>query len=566
MDARQHILEQLVKKAGSGVKLEDIVESPVADYGSPVAFKLAKSRGENPVKIAVELAASIQPTSLIARVEAVNGYVNFHLDRAEYTRQFLGEFKGADYGRGSKKERIILEHTSVNPTGPVHVGRLRNSIIGDSLRRILVYAGYDVETHYYVNDIGRQIAIIALGIEEGIMPSSEVESEYPKYMGKKDFQMFAVYVPSFARFEEDGDFKARVQELIRRAESGDSSSLEKITNAAKDCLEGQLESYSRMGISFNVFDYESDSIRDGSAFKVIGLAKASEHWVEEDFGSGLDLSSFGVEKKSGISVLARSDGTTVYLTRDLAYHLAKEKIAGPKGRIINVLGEDHKLEFRELKAILEGILGFTGRLEPVHYSFVSFEGEKFSTRKGRIASIDVLLDEAVEKALQEVRKREIADESIAPLVGVGAVKFHIVKTQPNKQITFRWGEALDFEGETAPYIQYAHARSCRMLEKAGEYDRENYSIDIEVDEEWALVKRLSSFPESVEKSAVELRPDVLATYLLALTSEYGRFYMKCPVLDSADDVKSRRLLLVESVRDVVKAGLGLLGIDAPERM
>jgi arginyl-tRNA synthetase len=571
MDVKQHIIELISRSSGAITTQEDVADSisdsPVADYGSTLPFKLAKKQNKNPVRLAEEIAGKIQSTKLIEKIQAVNGYVNFWLNRSEYTKKFLKEIseRGKQYGGGQRKGRIILEHTSVNPTGPVHVGRLRNTIIGDSLRRILEYTGYDVETHYYVNDIGKQIAVIGAGRRQ-VEPSKEVGKEYGKYMPRKDYQLFSIYVPAYNKFEEDDEFKNRVQKLIQDAETGDKKALEKITAVARECLEGQKETFKRLDVRFDAFDYESKSITDGSAFKILEKARKSDYWRTADFGSGLDLSSFSIEKKSGLSVLIRGDGTTVYLTRDLAYHLKKEKLAGSKGILINVLGEDHKLEFAELKTILERILEFKADLKAVHYSFVSFEGEKFSTRKGKIASVDVLLDEAVEKALVEVRKRKIADESIAGMVGTGAVKFHIIKTHPNKQMMFNWSEALDFEGETAPYIQYAHARSCRILEKAGEWKPDDYSTTPENEEEWQLIRKLASFPEALEKSVDELRPDVVANYLLELTAAYGRFYMKCPVLDSGEKVRTRRLLLVKATRDIVKTGLSLLGIQAPERM
>jgi arginyl-tRNA synthetase len=201
---------------------------------------------------------------------------------------------------------------------------------------------------------------------------------------------------------------------------------------------------------------------------------------------------------------------------------------------------------------------------------VNFEGEKFSTRKGRIAAVEALLDEAEEKAREEIEKRKIADQTIAPAIGIGAIKFSLVKIAPNKPITFRWSEALNFEGESAPYIQYAHARSCRILEKSkvkvegvkvGEVD-----CVLENDEEKLLVKTLSEFPETVENAVKNLRPDIIAQYMLKLTSAYGGFYMKCPVLDSEEKIMKRRLLLVDAVKKTIERGLGLIGIQAPERM
>jgi len=560
-DVKRQLLKALEKASGEEPAAEDIKESPVADYGSPIAFKLAGKLKRKPQEIAAGIAAKIKPGGYIRETTAEGGYVNFTLDYGEVARHLLSKTKKPQ----KKSDKIILEHTSVNPTGPVHVGRIRNTVIGDSLRRILQHSGHEVETHYYVNDIGKQIAIIALGLAEDVEPDQKLKERYGRYSGRPDYQTFFAYVEANRRYESEAGFQEKVQGLIQAAESGDDGALKQITSAARRCLDGQMETFGRLGVRFDYFDYESESLRDGGVEQVMRKVRASGNYVKNELGEGLDLRGCGIEKGGGMSVLSRADGTSVYLARDLAYHLKKIKLGD---RVINVLGEDHKLEFRELKTILAGVFGVEKPVDVVHFSFVSFEGVKLSTRRGEIAAVDELLDEAVAKALEEVRRRGLGDEKTAMMVGVGAVKFHIVKTTPNKQITFRWEDALDFEGETAPYVQYAHARSCRILEKSGLNLDSISDVDYEaVDrEEKELTMKLLKFDETVEEAASQLRPDLIATYLVELAGAYGRFYMKCPVLDSAGGVRNRRLLLMRKLRDTVKTGLGLLGIEAPERM
>lgn len=560
--AKNHICKVLGEVTGEEIKSHDIESSPVADYGSSIAFKLAKKRKSSPKDIANDIAKRIKPTSLVERVEATGGYVNFYIDYRKLMEEML---KKPEFGK--KQEKIVLEHTSVNPSGPIHVGRLRNTIIGDSLRRILVFYGYDVETHYYVNDVGKQIAIIAEGFDEGVKPDEASQREYDEYSEKSDFQVFFEYVSSNKKFEEDREFSSRVQERIRNAERGDKKAMQSMSSVARKCLEGQSEIFDKLGVKFDSYDYESDLLKNDSIKEVLDKLKKNSLWMSSDVGSGLDLRQFGLERKTGFTVLVRSDGTTVYLSRDLAYHLKK---ADAGDRLINVLGEDHKMQFKELKVILEKMLDFKKKLEVVHFSFVNFEGTKLSTRRGQIAPVDELIDEAVEKAEYEVKKREIATIDVAQMIGIGAIKFHLIRTSPTKPITFRWEEALSFEGETGPYVQYAHARSCRILEKAGvnaeDIKPESISFELENDEEKMLVRTLTEFSEAVENAVRVLRPDIVANYLIRLTSAYGGFYMKCPVLESSDGVRNRRLMLVDRTRSTIKTGLELLGIGAPERM
>lgn len=571
-EVKKQIIDCIRESTGLELSVEDVTESPVADLASNVAFKLAGGKEKSPKEVAEELARKLKPSDLIARVDAVNGYLNFYLDYSKLAEKVLADAVKEDYGRGeNRNQKIILEHTSINPSGPVHVGRVRNSLIGDSLKRILSYAGYDVETHYFVNDVGKQIAIIALGLEENLPLDSKLELKYKKYaweLGRGDFLIFLSYEAANKKFEKDEEFKEKVQGLIQKAENGDTESLEKITKAADTCLKGQKETYERLGIRFDVFDYESKYIRNGAVKKVLDFLKKTDYWSSSESGTGLDLSSFGLERRQGVSILERSDGTSVYLARDIAYHLEKLERGN---RWINVLGEDHKFEFQELKTILEEIYGVKKEVEVVHYSFVSFEGMELSTRKGLTAPVDQLLDEAVEKAEQEIRERKITSNEIAPQIGYGAVKYHIVKTNPNKPITFRWSDALSFDGEAAPYIQYAHARSCRILEKSGvelgEIDATGLDYIKLNDFEKNLVKELSIYPEAVEKAARDLRPDYITSYLYRLASAYSRFYKECQVLETGDENTERvRLLLVDATRNVIKSGLNLLGIEAPERM
>jgi len=575
LTAKKQIIEVLKDLTGEALGLEDLEYSPHADLSSNVCFKLAKKFRKPPINLAEELALKIRPSGFIGRVEAKAGFLNFFLNFEAFGAHVLEGALRADYGKGlPRKERIVLEHTSVNPSGPVHVGRLRNSIIGDSLRRILSYAGFPVETRYWVNDVGKQIVIIALTLDKDITFSfrgpelDELKERYIQYAGKDDFEIFFEYVLGNRLYETDEKFKEAVEKLIKEAESGDKNQLEKIKKAARICLNGQKQTFDRLGFQFDFYDFESEEIESKRVFKVLEELKKTPYWTtKEDVGSGLDLSSLGIEKRSGLSVLARSDGTTVYLARDISYHLRKLE----RGDIIiNVLGEDHKLEFEELSTILTKILKVSKPVEAVHFSFVSFEGEKLSTRRGKTAPVDRLLDEAVSKAAEEIEKRGIAEKETAPHIGIGAVKYHILKTAPGKPITFRWEEALSFDGDAAPYIQYAHARSARILEKSGlgekKLNAKNPDLSNLHPEEKTLIKALSLFPEKVASSAEGRKPHLLANHLYELASSYSRFYKECQVLVEDEKIRCRRLALVAAAKNTLNIGLNLLGIEAPERM
>ena len=567
MHPKQQIKTLLKKLTGEEAELKP---SPVADFGTPVAFKLAPRHRKSPKLIADELAEKLKqnlPES-VSSVESTNGYLNFYLNYNVFSKSILREVrdKKENFGRSENKNlKIILEHTSVNPSGPVHIGRLRNSLIGDSLARILEFAGFDVETHYYVNDIGKQIAIIAQGFIEEIPPDSKAVERYKKYKDKDDFIVFFEYVSANREFEKNPVFQNKVQALLRSADSGDLEAKNKITGVAEKCLSGQKEIFSKLNINFDCFDFESEYKTD----EVIEFLKNNEYAKIIDGCVALDLESFGLKKKGGGSVLARDDGTSVYLTRDIAYHLEKIKLGE---RIINVLGEDHKFEFMELKTILTEFYKIKKEIDAVHFSFVSFEGEKLSTRSGKTAPVDKLIDDAVLKAGQEIKKRGIAGIDAAGMIGIGAMKYHLIKREPQKPITFRWSEALNFDGETAPYIQYAHARCCRILEKAnfkvGEVAVDelfNDGFELEKEEK-NLIKIISEFEDVVERASGELKPNLIAIYVYEIASQFSKFYKECKVIGTDENVEKRRLLMVDAARQVIKNALLLIGIDAPDRM
>ncbi len=548
-----------------------VERGPHADFACTVAFQLAKRDKKPPATLATELAARITLPDGVARVEAVAGFLNFTLDDAVLLSAFLTEIRnrGERFGAGDENnEKIVLEHTSVNPSGPIHVGRIRNTLIGDSLRRILAFAGFPVETRYYVNDVGKQVAMIAVGGKRASQLSYDADllHQYGRYRDKEDFKTFFTYVAANRAYEEDDSFKQEVHSLLKKAESGDRHALTLLKDTASFCLDGQKKVFERLGVSFDAFDYESAYLEDGSVAEVLARLKASPQATEVQGGFGLDLADYGIEKRGGATILARGDGTSVYTLRDLCYHLDKAR-AGD--RLITVLGEDHKLQFTELSTILAGFLDFTKPLEAVHFSFVSFAGEKLSTRRGHTAPVDALLDEAEEKAKGEIEKRGIGFVDDAAAIGHAAVRYHLLKTNPNKNITFRWADALSFEGDAAPYIQYMHARCASLLAKA-DVDVNALSVAAESillePPERALLMLLAGYPDVVSDAAGERRPDRVCSYLAELAAAYSRFYNECRVLDAEPGARERRLLLVDASRTIFSSGLSLLGIAAPERM
>jgi len=549
------LLRDAIKATGYEADELCLGMSDYADLASSAAFKLGPKYKKPPGRIAEDISRKIRipKKTLIDRVEAKGPYINFYVNREFLNKTILQILKeGERYGSlPEKRQRIILEHTSANPTGPLHVGRGRNPIIGDTLVRILGCAGYDVEAQYYVNDMGKQVAAIVWSYD------NVGRNELPKLKrGKPDHDVVRYYRRATEIIAERPEVEPEIAQILGRYESGDSSVIEKFKRVVNKCIEGQKQTLERLDITFDKYVWESQFVMDGSVNDVLGKLKKTTYIKQDDGASALDLTSFGVEKDF---VLTRFDGTTLYTTRDIAYHLWKFDHADI---VINVLGEDQKLSMEQLNCALK-ILGLRKEPKMVFYSFVSLPEGRMSTRKGVVVDLDDLLDEACERAYIEVQKRrpdlsEKEKRRIAEFVGMGAV-YDIIKVAPEKMMTFKWEEALDFEKQGAPFIQYSHARACGILKKAGP------SL-LTAPEEVELIKKMALLPGTVDSAAQDLKPYIIATYARELAETFNQFYRAVPVLKAEEELRNARLALVDCARIVLANALNLLGVVAPESM
>jgi arginyl-tRNA synthetase len=583
--------------------LVDIQTKPeFGEFSSNLSIQLMKPTGKRQEEIAQEIISRFEKPELVEKIEVLEAggvhYLNFFLDFPSFGNKVLKEVLSSkdDYGKSDhhKGQRLLLEHSSINPTGPINVGRVRNSLIGDTMARLGKAVGFDVETHFYVDDMGKQVATIAWGIENRVSEEysltfdeqgelvlkradgpveNELLKRYEKYADKPDFQVFFTYVPT-TKLLEDETLDSEIDELSEKCESGDEESIGKLKRVVDDVLTGQKQTLERLGITFDSFDYESGFVLDGSAQKAIEDLKKLPQSLELDTGANaIDLSEFGLERRGGGTVFQRPNGTSVYIVRDVAYHRWK---LGQIDRNLIVLGEDHKVEYKELKTILELLGDLKGDrvLDVVHFAFVGMKGRRMSTRKGVIVSVDELIDEGIERAEEEVRKRneELDDEKVAEIaeqVAIGAIKYHMLKVQPMKPLTFSWEDALDFEGDAAPYVQYAHARASSILRKGGVSEDATIPerIAFTNESEKDLTRMISHFPSIVFSAAAERRPHLLTDYAYRLASQFTEFYHKSPVLGAEEtEVKDSRIAMVKATRQTLKNCLTLLGIVSPDRM
>jgi arginyl-tRNA synthetase len=584
---RAHIVRELARRLGAhgypeaadalDRQLED-APSGVADFGY-ATHRAAKSVGIPPERLAAEVAADFPLSGGLARVSSDGAYVNFHADTPRLVQSTLELVfgRGAEYGQGPRRtEKVCVEHTSANPNGPFHVGRVRNGIIGDTMARVLRAAGNPVTTEYYVDDMGRQSAMITWiwskpveewpsEIREGARPPDGVtlSSEKPDHWYGRPYR----YVSDFLK--KDPAAAQQVADLTRQLESG--SAPPRHREIAEAVLGGMLASLARIGIHFDTFVWESSLVQDGSVARAIERLRKAPHAVIEENGAlALDASGYGLPKESATIIVTRGDGTSLYPTRDVAYHLLKfSRFA----RVIDVLGQDHQLHARTLVAMLTEI-GETRRPEFLIYQDITVpEGGRMSTRKGRAVHLDDLLDEAVDRAHAEVLKRreDLSEEQVASIaehVGAGAVRFHILRIAPDKPVKFRWEEALSFEGRSGPFVQYSYARAGSILRKAGR-ETPPYPFEakaLRLPEETDLVRTIARLPGTIEYVARTTHVHTVATYAYGLAEAFNRFYQAVPVIRAEGAERESRLALVAAARQTLGNTLDYLGLVRLERM
>ncbi|WP_455447774.1 arginine--tRNA ligase [Natrinema thermotolerans] len=567
------------------------IEEPPDDVASvlasSVAFRLASEAGAPPPQVAGQVADEIDADELtyVAAVQTQGPYLNF-LPSDAYFAETLSEATADDYGTLPDRDTsVVVEHTSANPTGPVHVGRARNPIIGDAVANLLEYAGYDVDRHYYVNDAGRQMAVFTWAYET--FDEADLESEPER--DRKEYDLVRYYRKGNAFLENAPEeeveaAEAEIESIMQGLEAGDDEAYERVSEVVDQVLGGMTECLERLPAEFDEFVKETRFMRNGDTDDLVSRLKDLDESVYEEDAWQLELEDHGIDKNL---VFLRSDGTSLYATRDLAHHEWK---FDEYDRAVTVLGEDHKLQARQLRTTLELLGNDTDGLRQVLYSYVNLPEGKMSTRRGTGVDLDDLLDEAIDRARDEVEDRlddrirddELDDddiERIAHQVGIGAVRYDIVSKQPTKAITFEWDRALDFEAQSAPYVQYVHARCCGILEEAGldpEADLADQDVELEAleadllatDAERDLLETIARFPAVVDEAGDDLEPHQIATYTREFADRFNGFYRECPVLaDDVDpDVREARLALVAASTHTVANALSILGVAAPRSM
>ncbi|MHA1627655.1 MAG: arginine--tRNA ligase [Candidatus Baldrarchaeia archaeon] len=657
----QSTVENILEKMGVKVEVK-ILRTPSSELGdfSFPAFTLSKNLKKDPNTIAMTIANEMSSFKIdfIKKINVVGGYVNFYLNRKLVTEKILKNVltNAEKYGKSNVLNglKIMVEHTSVNPIAPMHIGNLRNSCIGDVFANVLEMAGGNVKRHFYVDDMGKQSVATAIGYkllkDRGVKPNrkpdlwmgiiyalmnaflmvQEVKEkiwdlipETKKYsknkyyisddelnliLKHKKIQKFkelkkeiiewsSVLKSLEERFPEltkkllkevskIDDLKNYCEKLGKRYEEGDPEVKIIIREMCNVTLNGIKETLSNFGIYFDSFDWESDLVWSGKVRDVLIALERSGYVYKEDGVKILDLERFvsehGLKKKLGISesfeipplVLTRSDGTTLYTTRDIAYTVWKFE-DGNFDRVYNVIGAEQSLPQLQINIALR-VLGhdeWADNLIHFKYELVHLVGRKMSGRRAQYVTADEVLEEAIRRVKEILRKSPYSEgekEKIAKDVGVGAIRYALINVTPLKPVIFDMKKILDMKENSGPFIQYNYARACSILKKAGivkiDPERVDYSL-LTSSEEWDLIKAIGEFPIKIIDIINEMRLEILTNYMNNLAILFSKFYEKKPVLKVEDErLRLARLALVKAFQIALGNALTIAGIRPLERM
>ncbi|WP_055077845.1 arginine--tRNA ligase [Lagierella massiliensis] len=534
----------------------------MGDFAFPT-FPLAKVFRKNPAVIATELKESIE-SDMFEKIETKGAYLNFFINKEKLAQTVIEESieKGEDFGRVDIGEgkNIIVEYSSPNIAKPFHIGHIRTTIIGDSLKRIFSFLGYNAIGYNHLGDYGTQFGMLIVAIKKWGNLKEIENNPIP--------ELLKLYVKINEEIENDEKLHRECRDAFVDLENKDPEAVkmwEWIRNIS-------LEEFKRV---YRMLDIDFDSYK-GEHFYSDKMAEQVERMeekgilVDSEGAKIVDLEKYNLPP----ALIIKSDGSTIYITRDVAAAKYRHDNYKPYKNIY-VVASQQNLHFQQLKYVLKE-MGYDWYDEVTHVPFgmVSLEEGTLSTRKGRVVYLEDVLNRAIDKVDDILTEREedkgikIEDkEELAREIGIGAVKFQELFNQRIKDYVFSWDKTLSFEGETGPYVQYVHARICSLLKKG------DFSLDMEFDpsllkteEEINVLRVLYNFTDTVIDAHEKMEPFFITRYVVELAKEFNKFYNRVPILDEDEKLKNTRLLLCYTVKNVIKKGLDLLGIKAPEKM
>lgn len=554
---KDYIIKQIIKIIN--VKEDQVkVEIPPKDNMGDYSIQCSNLRNEeytNPIEIANIIKEKFYDIdSNFSDIKIIGPYINFYINYDKFSEKVIKEIELKDnYGslNQGNNDALLIEHTSINPNAEPHIGRCRNSLIGDFMSNLYEFTGYKVERHYFINDIGKKIALLVIGIEK---------------FGLKDETFSSIleaYVEIISLAKEDENIEKQSFDYLKLVESGNLEMVKKFKDITDKCVKGQLAIFDNLNISFDVFTHESDFVYDNYLEEILSkLEKTGKLHTDELGRKYVDLTGYDIPTREPVLVLTRSNGTSLYPIRDIAYSIHKIELNNTNNFI--VLGEDQETYMKQISAVLD-ILGYKAP-KLICYSFVLLDGEKMSTSGGNVALVTDFIKNVKETLLDEFKKRdsEISEEKLNILINA-CIKFTMLNVSKNKIVNFNLENATSFNGESGMYILYSIVRMKSILKNSDIELSSEIKFDNEIEKK--IIKELSLFPEQINEILNSNEPTHLTKYIFNLTQLFSKFYEQVNINNESDLIlKSSRIRLLNSLIKVITSALDILGIKTIDKM
>lgn len=558
MNYKEYILN-IIKKLGidtNEVEVEVPPKEEMGDYSLP-CFKIKIDNLNSPNEKANYLLNNLEyDKNIISNISVLGPYLNFKVNTDNLGKEVIKEILSSKEKYGSTLEGInkslLIEHTSINPNASPHIGRSRNSIIGDFLARLYTFNGYNVTREYFINDIGKQISMLLVGVKKGAD------------LNKVTFNdMLKLYIDINEEAKTNPQLEKEVFHYLNLLENGDEIVREEFKKITDLCVEGQKKIFDKMDIHWDNFKHESDFVFENTTNQILSKLKEKNRLKEDENGRlYLDLEGYNIPTKAPVLVLTREDKTSLYPLRDIAYTIYKME----KNKDVNliVLGEDQKVYMEEISAALD-ILGYKSP-KLISYSFVLLNGDKMATREGKVVLLEDFIEEAKKKLNASFKSRgtTYSEENLLSLAS-SCIKYSMLNINRGKNINFNLEDATNFTGNSAIYILYNYARINSILNKSTFELNDNIVLDNALEK--LIIKKLYDFKDIVKETVKTSESVIITKYLNDLCSLFSRYYEEVSILKEENiTIKNSRLLLLNSIKIVIENSCTILGIKTIEKL
>lgn len=536
------------------IKIEIPPKENMGDYSIQCA-NLRNKEYSNPIEIANLIKGKfIDDENNFSDIKVMGPYINFYINYKKFSSKIINEIESnPNYGslNQGNNESLLIEHTSINPNAEPHIGRCRNSLIGDFMSNLYAFTGYKVKRHYFINDIGLKIALLVIGIEN---------------YGLKDDSFSSVldtYVKISNQAKEDDSINQKAFDYLKRVENGNDEMISRFKEITDKCVNGQLKIFDELNIHFDVFTHESDFVYNNYLEDILNKLQKTGKLHEDEFGRlYVDLTGYNIPTKSPVIVLTRSNKTSLYPIRDIAYTIYKIGL-NPKNNFV-VLGEDQEVYMKQISAVLD-ILGYKAP-KLICYSYVLLDGDKMSTSAGTVVLVTDFMKAVRETLIKEfnTRNSEIAEEKLNILVNA-CIKFTMLNVSKNKIVNFNLKNATSFTGESGMYILYSIVRINSILKNNNIELTDEIKFNKKIENK--IIKELSVYPDIIDELLNSNEPAHLTKYIFNVAGLFSKLYEQINISNESDVVlKSSRIRLLNCILKVITSALKVLGIETIEKL